>query len=211
MNGQKYGLWRRALPAAALTVATATNAHAGVVWNEAADGDLAELIDYSAASAGARGASTDIGTLSAEVSTIIGRSARTTTNAQTTVDGDSLLFTVPAGMRASVLAFTHDLPLGVREFLRVEDGGGGPTFILPRAYPPVVLPGGGQNLLAQFGVSGGLGAGSYILSFENGATATSTMGYGIDIVIEPVPAPGGAAAMVGAGLAMAGWPRRRRR
>lgn len=212
MNGQENGKWRRALPvsAAAAVLASGIQASAGVVWNEASNGDLSDLTDYSLASAAARGAISDVGTLTAEVSTIIGRSARTTANAQTTVDGDSLLFTVPAGMRASVLAFTHDLPLGVREFLRVEDGGGGPTFILPRAYPPVVLPGGGQNLLAQFGVSDGLGAGSYVLSFENGATSTSAMGYGIDIVIEPVPTPGAGAAAVCAGLAGAALKRRRR-
>lgn len=215
MNGQKYGSWRCALPvaaAAALTVATADVAHAGVVWNESANGDLSDLADYSLAGAAARGAISDIGTLTAEVSTVIGRSARATADSQTTVDGDALRFTVPAGTRVSVLAFTHDLPLGVREFLRVDDAPGdpGPRFILPRSYPPLVLPGGGQNLLTQFGLSDGLDAGSYILSFENGDQSTSTMGYGIDIVIAPVPAPGAAATLAGAALTLAGLRPRRR-
>lgn len=209
MNGQKNGWWRRALPAGAATALAALGApgaHAGIVWNETSNGDLSDLADYSLASAAARGAISDVGTLSAEVSTVVGRSARTTADSQTTVDGDALLFTVPQGMVATVLAFTHDLPLGVREFLRVD--GGGAEYYQARAYPPVVLPGGGQNLLTRFGVGGGLPSGSYVLSFENGATATSTMGYGIDIVIEPAPAPGAAA--LGALTAVFGCARRRR-
>lgn len=198
MNGQKNASWRRALSAyagaAVVMAAAGAEANAGVIWNETANGDLVELIDYSATNAAARGAFSDVGPLTAEVSTIIGRSARTTVDFQTTVDGDALLFTVPAGMRVTVLAFTHDLPAGVREFLRVDGSGGAAQYFLPRAYPPVVLPGGGQNLLTQFGVSDGLASGSYILSFENGDQSTSTMGYGIDIVIASVPAPGAAAA-----------------
>jgi hypothetical protein len=210
MNGQKIGLMWLA-PAvgacAAVMVGVTAPAHAGIIWNETTNGDLAELVDFNQASAAARGAISNVGTLTAEVSTVVGRSARTSANSNSIVDGDAIRFTVPAGMRVTTLAFTHDLAGGVREFLRVS-GDTALEHYLPRAFPPVSLPGGSQNLLAQFGVPQGLEAGSYVLSFENGDPTTSTMGYGIDIVIAQVPAPGGAATL---GLMVALGLRRRTR
>lgn len=178
-------------------------ARAGVIWDEAIHGELADLNRFGHPDPAQRGAFTDLGPLTPGVSTIRGTCLRASS---TITDGDAIRFTIPADMTLTEIIFSHTSIAGLREFFRINPVAPGPYF-LSRTYPAASLPLGTQDLMQRYGPADGLGGGSYVLSWENLGQVGSNMTYTMDLVV--VPAPGAAGAAVIAGLA--GNRRRRSR
>lgn len=177
-------------------------ARAGVIWDEAISGELADLNRFGHPDPVQRGTFTDLGPLTPGVSTIRGTCLR---SSSTITDGDAIRFTIPADMTLTEIVFSHTSIAGLREFFRVNTVAPGPYF-LSRTYPAASLPLGTQDLMQLYGPADGLSGGSYVLSWENLGLVGSTMTYTMDLVVVPAPGAGGLAALV----AVVGTCRRRR-
>lgn len=192
------GAWLCALAAGA----AGRTAGAGIIWDESIHGELADLNRYGHPDPAQRGTFTNLGPLTPGVNRVIGRSVRDLGGA---VDGDAVRIVVAPDARLTEVIFTHDRGAGLREIFRLTGAAAGPYF-MSRAYPPVQLPAGVQDLVTLYGPAEGFDPGAYVFSWENAASGT-TMNYTIDFVI--VPAPGATGGILVA-AALACRPRRRR-
>lgn len=178
-------------------------ARAGVIWDEAIDGELADLNRFGHPDPVQRGVFTDLGPITPGVNTIRGTCLRASS---TITDGDAIRFTIPANTTLTEMVFSHTSIAGLREFFRVNTVAPGPYF-LSRTYPAASLPLGSQDLMQLYGPADGLTGGTYVLSWENLGIVGSTMSYTLDLVVVPSP---GAAAVVGVFATSCVSARRRR-
>ena len=196
----------RCLTALATSALLSSAAHAAVVYNEAASGDLSNS-----------GASpTFVAMASSATNTVLG----STGNPGTGTDRDYFRFTVPAGqMLTAITVAPGTVALGAVSFIGLQAGA---QVTAPVNGPATVLLGWthyagsdiGNNILPTMGLGAGaigfvgaLGAGSYAIWIQDFGAGTAP--YGFDFTLAPVPeAP--AALMLAAGLAALYGLRRRR-
>ena len=162
-------------------------ASAGVIWNESVDGDLTDLYWYEDEG---QPDWTEIGALPLGDSRILGTSQRQKINLAWIVDGDAIAFEIAPGTTLASLTVGHDRVFGIREFFRLgADGSTVAEWYVNYPFPPEAVYDDPSDLLSNETFSPGpLGAGKYVMSFDNATLLVATMNYTIDFHVTPEPA-----------------------
>ncbi len=183
---------------------------AATVWNEATQGDFANL-----------GSSPTQISLQAGANLIIGTTGRT----NGVVDRDYFRFTLPAGAQLdslTVMPGTSALGISALSFIALQAGS--QVTVNPTGGSPAGLLGYwhygendiGSDILPVMGTSPGaigfstpLPAGSYAFWIQD--TGTGTAVYHLELGVSAVPEPASAGLLLGGLAAALGWARRQRR
>ncbi|RMH27834.1 MAG: hypothetical protein D6693_04500 [Planctomycetota bacterium] len=203
------------LPASTL-LAVVTPAGAGVLWDEAPDGDLADLINAgtSASVPPDFGNWTDLGAPTVGVHTVLGSAnERAVAGGGFLIDGDAVAFTILPGLELAGLTMEHNQSLGIREFFSLNTAGAGiDTVFVARGFPINQIFNTGLNTPATSDLltlaGGRLGPGTYVLSWENALRFSNetVMTYSLNLTV--VPAPGGALLPALGMIGLIRWRRR---
>ena len=206
----------RSMLAVFTLLAVVTPAGAGVLWDEAADGDLADLINAGTSSTVPPdfGNWTDLGAPAFGGHTVLGSAnERTIPGGGFNIDGDAIAFTIRPGLELANLTMDHNQSLGIREFFRLDAAGTGiDTVFIARGFPINQIFNTGLNTPATSDLltltGGRLGPGTYVFSWENALRFANetVMTYSLNLTL--VPAPG---AVLLPCLGAIGLVRRRRR
>lgn len=166
------------------------------LWDEAVDGDLADLQNAGSAGGGSDfGNWTPLGTLPGDDATITGEADEFSQNFSFFIDGDAVSFTVPAGEQLVGLSMDHNQSLGVREFFRLDAAGTSIEDVyVARGFPINVIFNTGLNTPATSDLlplaGGPLGPGTYVLSFENALRFNNRTVMDYTLTFSTTPTPG---------------------
>ncbi|MEM1167108.1 MAG: hypothetical protein AAGI30_12560 [Planctomycetota bacterium] len=170
-----------------------------ILWKEKVNGVLPDLQDSggtdgmvstgSGPRPGDAGDWQDLGTLRRGLSIVTGEVTTIRSGFSFEFLGDAILFTVPNELVVTSIVFESEGTLGLREFLVVDPATDTVlSEIQRRTFPEVGLSTPtNDDVVARF-AGAPLGAGAYVLSYNNAARVTDTSAY--TITFEVVPAPG---------------------